>query len=233
MPKTILIADDEPNIRDVVRFALNSAGFECDEAHDGQMALEMFDADRHALVILDIKMPHTDGLEVCRIIRQTSDVEIILLSSLDDEIDRVVGLELGADDYVTKPFSPRELVARVKARLRKRGAPSRDPTSEPVTHIGNLTIDERQFAVRWSDVTIPLTAKEFALLLVLAKSPGRVFSRSQLMRSAYGDGTIVSERTIDSHIRRIRARFAEVGTEAIDTAHGFGYRLAKSISGKR
>jgi len=225
-PCTILIVDDEPHIREIVGFALRQAGYETLEAEDGQQALLAEQSHKPDLIILDIMMPHMDGSEVCRRLRQHSRVPIIFLSSRDDEIDRVLGLELGGDDYVTKPFSPRELVARVKAVLR-RLQPAEEKTSvtpEPLCH-GKLRLDEQRFEVFWDNVSIVLTATEFRLLHTLMQQPGRVFSREQLMHSAYEENIIVTDRTIDSHVRRLRAKFKALDAGVIETVHGVGYRL--------
>lgn len=228
---TILVVDDDPSIREVVRFALEKAGFSTIEASDGKQALEEFAEHAPQLIVLDILMPEFDGTEVCRRIRRTSDVPIIFLSSRDDEIDRVLGLELGGDDYVTKPFSPRELVARVKAVMRRlddrreqesKADDERD--SDNVLEHGKLRLDLDRFKVFWGDTEIVLTVTEFGMLRTLISYPGKVFSRSELMRGAYKDQTIVSDRTIDSHITRVRRKFEEIDAAPIETVHGLGYK---------
>ncbi len=232
-PPTILIADDDPHIRQVVRFAVEKAGYTVVEAQDGAEALEQFSITTPDLVILDVMMPEMDGTEVCRRLRADSDVPVLFLSSRDDEIDRVVGLEMGGDDYVTKPFSPRELVARIKAVLRRvdgqvqSGPAEKTPTSpqaREVTH-GVLRLNLDEFRAFWGDSEIELTRREFELLEVLLGYPGKVFSRSELMNRAYGTGVIVSDRTIDSHIRRLRSKFAPLDADPVETVHGLGYRL--------
>jgi two-component system, OmpR family, response regulator len=233
----ILIADDESNIRDVISFALQKAGYECRLAADGQEAIELFRKEHFDLVILDVRMPRLDGLETCKELRKGSGVPIIFLSSLDDEIDRVVGLEIGADDYMSKPFSPRELIARIRARLRRSdfsGGSSGpvDSTDTPSLSIGALRISPEEFEVAYGNAEIELTAMEFSLLLVFVRSPSRVFRRDELMDRAYGEGTFVSDRTIDSHIRRIRSRFSAHQVDIIDTVHGVGYRLARELRSK-
>ena len=231
----ILIADDESNIRDVISFALEKAGYECSQAEDGQEAIELFRQHPFDLVILDVRMPKMDGLETCRQIRKECDVPIIFLSSLDDEIDRVVGLEIGADDYMTKPFSPRELIARIRARLRRSDFSARSTKEKAVESLANaiaigpLRAVPEEFEVSYGGTKVELTAMEFSLLLVFMKSPTRVFRRDELMDRAYDGGTFVSDRTIDSHIRRIRSRFTKLEAEIIDTVHGVGYRLARSL----
>ena len=222
----ILIVDDDAHIRDVLRYALNKEGFEIVEAENGQQALQRFESDPPDLVILDIMMPELDGISACRELRKTSQVPIIFLSSKDDEIDRILGLELGGDDYITKPFSPRELVARVRAVLRRVSETPADPpqSDHPLQH-GRLKIDPYQFKVFWQDEEIVFTVTEFGLLRVLIQQPGRVFSREALMESAYDFNNVVSDRTIDSHMRRVRAKLDTVGANPIETVHGVGYKL--------
>ena len=222
----ILVVDDDPHIREVVQFALDKEGFDTLEAGDGAQALERFAADRPDLIVLDITMPELDGNEVCRRIRQTSRTPIIFLSSRDDEIDRVLGLELGGDDYITKPFSPRELVARVKAVLRRledAKAP-RDEGTAIMQH-GRLSLNLDDFTGSWDDTQIVLTLTEFGIIRTLMQRPGKVYSRDDLMSSAYELSRIVSDRTIDSHVRRVRKKFADIGADPVETVHGIGYKL--------
>lgn len=209
----------------MVRFALVRAGFDVLEAGGGEAALECFERCRPSLVVLDIVMPDLDGTEVCRRLRGRSDVPIVFLSSRDEEIDRIVGLELGGDDYVSKPFSPRELVARVRAVLRRAGRSAPRPVAQLVRH-GPLEVDTARFEVRWDGAPITLTVTEFALLVGLLASPGRVYSRAQLMGAAYGPDVVVSDRTIDSHVRRLRRKFEQVGGHPVSTVYGLGYKLA-------
>ena len=220
----ILIADDEPTIREVISFALERAGLSTVSARNGAEALQMFRKSPPDLIILDIGMPEMDGLEVCRQIRRTSEVPILFLSARDEEIDRVLGLEIGGDDYVTKPFSARELVARVNVILKRaRGGAVRAPA--PMTH-GGLRLDIARHSVRFAEKAVNLTALEFEILAALMSRPDVVFSREQVMVAAYGEGTYVSDRTIDSHVRNLRAKFAVVGcTSIIETVHGVGFRL--------
>ena len=227
-PPLILVVDDDSNLREIVRFALEKEGFPSVPAADGQEALARFAADRPGLVILDIMMPEVDGTEVCREIRRTSNVPIVFLSSRDEELDRILGLELGGDDYVTKPFSPRELVARVKAVLRRTtaaGAPP-EPSEGRALAWGGLRLDLVSYRAYWRDREVVLTAMEFALLRVLLAHPQKVFTRDELIDRAYEDATVVSDRTIDSHVRRVRRKFAAAGCDPIDTVTGFGYRMA-------
>ena len=221
----ILIVDDDPAIREVVRFALDRAGFATTEAADGQAALDHFAADAADLLVLDVTMPGLDGIAVCRALRRTSAVPILFLSSRDEEVDRIVGLEVGGDDYLTKPFSPRELVARVRAVLRRVSPPA--PAAAPVRRHGKLALDADTLRVTWDGMDVALTATELGLLRALLARPGRVFSRDELMVRAYATDRVVSDRTVDSHVRGVRAKFAALGAAPIETLPGFGYRLGR------
>lgn len=224
MKRKILIVDDDPHIRDVVAFALEKAGMEPVEAKDGREALERFAAHAPQLVVLDINMPEMDGLDVCREIRKDSQTPILFLSSRDDEIDRVVGLEIGGDDYVTKPFSPRELVARVNAIL-KRAQPQAQMPKATLAH-GQVRLDDTAHSVTLAGRAVELTATEFAILRGLLRQPQRVFDRDGIMDMAYSQNIHVSDRTIDSHIRHIRAKFTAAGcANVIETVRGVGYKL--------
>lgn len=224
MAKTILVVDDDPHIRDVVVFAVEKAGMVASEASDGRQALEKAKAAQYDLIVLDINMPERDGLEVCKELRKTSEVPVLFLSSRDEEIDRVLGLELGADDYLTKPFSPRELVARVKAIL-KRAQPPASKTPEGVA-CGALKIDTVRHQAFWGGQAVDLTATEFSIVYGMAQYPDRLFTRDQIMTMAHGANTYVSDRTIDSHIRNIRRKFTEMGCDSlITTLRGVGYKL--------
>ncbi|SMH47661.1 response regulator transcription factor [Azospirillum agricola] len=227
MPKTpkILLIDDDPHIRDIVRFALMREGFAVVEAEDGARGLALAVGEAPDLILLDIAMPEMDGTEVCRRLRRDSRVPIIFLSSRDDEIDRILGLELGGDDYVTKPFSPRELTARVKAVLR-RVAPAEPAVSEPVLRHNRLRLEPEGVRAFWDGAEVTLTATEFGLLRTLAERPGKVFSRDALMDGAYATERYVADRTVDSHIRRVRAKFQAVGGAPVETVHGLGYKLS-------
>lgn len=221
----ILLVDDDSHIREVVRFALEQAHHEVIEASDGRRGIDAFETHKPDLVILDVMMPEVDGIEVCRTLRKTSRTPILMLSSRDDEFDRVLGLEIGADDYVTKPFSPRELLARVKALLRRALPEEAEPPALTLKH-GRLHLDLEAFEARVSEHTIDLTPTEFAVLKILAQRPRKVFSRRELMEMAYHVNTIVSDRTIDSHIRHIREKFSTHNLDPIETVHGIGYRAA-------
>ncbi len=228
----VLIVDDDDHIREVVRFALEAAGFRTELAGDGDEAVRLFKRRPPDLVILDIVMPGTDGIEVCKQLRRASSVPVVFLTSRDDEVDRIVGLELGGDDYVTKPFSPRELVARVRAVLRRAAPGLKDQGEhsgarpERVLRHGLLCLDTDTLKVFWGDSEVILTATELGILKTLLGFPGKVFSRDELMDGAYESANIVTDRTMDSHIRRVRKKFAEVGGYPIETVHGLGYRLS-------
>lgn len=236
---TILVADDDPHIRQVVRFAIEKAGYHVLEAKDGADALVQFEAGAPDLVVLDITMPELDGTEVCKRLRATSNVPIVFLSSRDDEIDRIIGLELGGDDYLTKPFSPRELVARIKAVLRRMGDANGNgangvvtaeyPRREKVLAHGRLLLDLDRFQAFWDEGLVELTRREFELLRALLGYPGKVYSRDELMNRAYDTGTIVSDRTIDSHIRRLRSKFDAVAASPVETVHGIGYKVGPCL----
>ena len=229
MSKKILVVDDDPHIREVIRFALVKAGMEAFLAKDGQEALDSFAKLAPNLVVLDINMPEMDGLEVCRELRKTSGIPIIFLSSRDEEIDRVLGLEIGGDDYVTKPFSPRELVARVNVVL-KRIQPQTSAAALPDKTLssGLVSMDVSGHQAYWKTIAVSLTATEFALLRPFLEMPGKVFSRDELIDRAYAHSLNVSDRTIDSHIRRVRSKFNDAGCAAvIATVHGVGYKLGE------
>lgn len=219
----ILVADDDAQIRDVVRIALTQAGLGVAEAGDGRAALEMAESLRPDLIILDIGMPEMDGLDVCRAIRKTSDVPILFLTARADEIDRVVGLELGADDYVSKPFSPRELVARVRAILKR----SQDQTpTQPVLRRGIISVDPARHQCHVNDAAVTLTSREMDLLEQLIARPDHVMSRPQLVDKIYGTNIHVSDRTMDSHLRNLRSKLSKAGcADAIETIHGVGIRM--------
>ncbi len=227
MPRTILVVDDDPHIRQLLTFAFGKAGLDTIEAQDGEEALAQVDANPPNLVILDINMPRMDGLEVCRRLRAAGDVPILFLSSRDDELDRVLGIELGADDYVVKPFSPREVVARSMAILRRTAGnpPAVAEAVGAVVH-GDLTLNPDAWEARWRGQEIELTVTEFTLLRTLAAMPSRIFSRDNLIDRLHGPGFAITDRTIDSHIRNLRRKFAEAGCDdVIETRAGVGYRL--------
>ncbi len=225
----ILVVDDDADIRAVVSFALGRAGYRTVEAPNGRAALEMVAQHRPALIVLDVLMPEMDGLEVCRSLRRACQTPIIFLSSRDDEIDRVLGLEMGGDDYVTKPFSPRELVARVRAVMRRLDVREAVDAGEAVIEVGSLRLDPQRFEVWWGQQGVALTVTEFGLLRTMMRRPGKVFTRDELLTGAYGDHTVVSDRTIDSHITRLRRKFEAIGASPIETVHGLGYRCGGCV----
>jgi two-component system OmpR family response regulator len=231
MQHTILVVDDDPHIRQLLVFALTKAGLETREAADGEAALAAVETQAPDLVVLDINMPRMSGLEVCRRLRAQGELPILFLSSRDDEIDRVLGIELGADDYVIKPFSPREVVARVQAILR-RAAPKLAPqaAADSVITRGRLRLDPEAWSAHWGEATVVLTVTEFGILKTLAGAPSRVFSRDAIIDRLHGPGFAVTDRTIDSHVRNLRAKFAALGGhDVVETRAGVGYRLGACL----
>jgi two-component system OmpR family response regulator len=229
--RSVLIADDDPHIRQLLAFALEKAGFATREAGDGEAALAEIDKARPDLVVLDINMPRMDGLEVCRRIRAEGDLPILFLSSRDDEIDRVLGIELGADDYVTKPFSPREVAARVGAILRRSGGAPASDAQGPISH-GKLRIDPEAWTAFWDDQEVALTVTEFGILKILMTGPTRVFTRDAIIDRLHGPGFAITDRTIDSHVRNLRAKLgAAGGSDVVETRAGVGYRLGPCQGG--
>jgi two-component system response regulator ChvI len=232
MSDCIAIVEDEQNIRDNLAFALEREGYRIETYGDGLEAWEAFQQELPQLVILDIIMPRMDGLELCRRLRTVSEnLPIIFLTSRDEEFDRVLGLELGADDYLCKPFSMRELIARVKVLFRRiaLGREAASASDEELLEIGNLTLDLRRYTARWRDQAVPLTVTEFMILHSLARRPGHVKTREQLMNEGYPHDTFVSDRTIDSHIKRVRKKFLAIDTgfDGIETVYGLGYRYTE------
>ena len=229
----VLVVEDEDSFSDAISYMLRKEGFEVAVCPTGPDALETFDRSGADLVLLDLMLPGLPGSEVCRTLRERSNVPVIMLTAKDSEIDKVVGLELGADDYVTKPFSVRELVARIRAVLRRaemRATPT-SKSEEEAAQItrGRLSMDPARHRVSWSGRDVTLTVTEFMILEALAQRPGVVKSRNQLMDVAYQDDVYVDDRTIDSHIKRLRRKFRAVDGEfkAIDTLYGVGYRFAE------
>lgn len=223
--RRILLVEDEKNIRDAVAAYLERAGYWVTPAADGQEAVDAFSLHQFDLVILDLMLPRLPGEKVCRIIRGTSDVPIIMLTAKGEVEDRIVGLELGADDYLIKPFSPRELVARVRALLRRAHIDS-EPQRE-VLDFGGLTIDLNGHKVLVNDEEVDLTASEFKLLTTLSRYPGRVYSRMELVEKVLGYDFEGYERTIDSHVKNLRAKIGDDPRNPrwIYTVHGVGYRF--------
>jgi two-component system alkaline phosphatase synthesis response regulator PhoP len=221
----VLIVDDEPAIVQLARLYLQREGFRVESVGDGQAALEAVKRLDPALVILDVMLPGLDGFEVCRRLRAQDDsVAILMLTARDEDIDKILGLELGADDYLTKPFNPRELVARAKAILRRTGR-SPQPAEDPL-HLGGLTVDPARREVRHADKRLDLRTQEFELLLVLIAQPGRVFTREQLLQQAWGFDFYGQTRTVDVHIAHLRRKLAD-SQVSIETVTGIGYKLVQ------
>ena len=226
--ETILVVDDEPKIIKTVQAYLENAGFRVVTAEDGQMALTVFRHEKPALVILDLGLPGLDGLDVARTLHRDTNVPLIMLTARVDEADRLIGLELGADDYVTKPFSPRELVARVRAVLRRTGA-EREQAPPPIA-AGDLRIDLERRQVTIGGQAVELTPTEFDLLVVLARHPGRVFTRLELLDRVQGYAFEGYERTVDAHVKNLRHKIEPDPKQPryILTVYGVGYRFGES-----
>jgi DNA-binding response OmpR family regulator len=222
MPPLILVVDDEPKVSRLARDYLEKNGFRVLTAGDGQTALAAARRERPDLVILDLMLPQVDGREVCRILRRESDVPIIMLTALSEEIDQVTGLEIGADDYITKPFSPRALVARVRALLRRtRG----DIITPGIIRAAGLEIDPGKYSVSFHGSPIKLTPNEFKLLRLLASHPGQTLTREQLLDDLHGAASSV-DRSVDSHIKNLRKKLESASGESmIETVYGVGYRF--------
>jgi two-component system, OmpR family, response regulator ChvI len=221
----LLVVDDDEALVSVLVDALEEDGFHVTKAHDGKAGLAAFRAGTFDLVLLDVMMPELDGLSLCRKLRETSDVPVIFLTSRADDVDRITGLELGADDFVGKPFNTRELIARMRAVLRR--TTRAEKQSAPTVSTGPLRIDEGKFLVTWRGKPVTLTSTEFKVLLALAKKPGFVLSRDQLIDAARGADVVITERTIDTFIKRIRQKCSTVDEDfdAIETVIGVGYRF--------
>ena len=220
--RRLLIVDDDPQIRAVLRIALERAGYTVDEAGDGAEGLAKARSGRHALIVLDIGLPEMDGLALCRALRAESETPVLFLTAREEEIDRVLGFELGGDDYVTKPFSPRELVARVGAIL-KRGGRAATVAS---LHRGVLRVDPDRHLCSIDETPVTLTAREMDILAHLMRHPDQVSPRPALTDALYGAHAGVSDRTLDSHLRNLRAKLAAAGcSDAIETVHGIGIRM--------
>jgi DNA-binding response OmpR family regulator len=226
--KTILVVDDEPKIADLARDYLEHAGFTVRTAADGEAALIAVRRDRPDLVVLDLGLPGLDGLDVTRAIRRDSNLPVIMLTARDDELDKLLGLELGADDYLTKPFSPRELVARVRAVLRRVDSAA-EPDAGALIRAGDLTLDLPRMRADLAGRTIDLTPTEFALLAAMARQPGRIFTRSQLLDAVHGVAFESYERAIDAHVKNIRRKLEPEphAPRYLLTVFGVGYRLAE------
>lgn len=225
MPQLILVVDDEPKVARLARDYLEKNGFRVLTAGDGQSALTTARRERPDLVILDLMLPQIDGREVCRILRRESDVPIIMLTALSEEIDQVTGLEIGADDYITKPFSTRALIARVRALLRRAKGGVKPPK---IIRAGGLEVDPDRYSVTFNDQPIKLTPNEFKLLQLLASRPGQTLTREQLLDEMHGIASSF-DRSIDSHIKNLRKKLETASGESmIETVYGIGYRFIEA-----
>ncbi len=229
----ILVVDDEQRLRDLICSYLEREGFQVLQAADGHAALEL--ARQHApdVIVLDLMLPGVDGLEVCRRLRSFSDAYVIMLTARAEEVDRIVGLEVGADDYLTKPFSPRELIARIRAMLRRPRGPSAGalPEGPPAQRFGELAIDHAGHAVTLAGAALALTTIEYALLTTLAAHPGRVFTRDQLLEQVWGGDYFGDDHVVDVHITNLRKKLADspAAPRYIETVRGVGYRFAGKV----
>lgn len=220
-PARILIVEDEPKLAQLLADYLTTAGHHTQIVGDGREVVPALKASHHDLMLLDLMLPGRDGLEICKEVRTFSSIAIVMVTARVEEIDRLLGLELGADDYICKPFSPREVVARVKAILR------RTPQQAQAQVNSRLSIDEAQFKAVLNGQTLDLTPVEFRLLKTLSAAPGRVFSRQQLLNTLYEDHRVVTDRTVDSHVKNLRRKLqqAHPGDEMIESIYGVGYRF--------
>ncbi|AHF07557.1 response regulator transcription factor [Desulfitobacterium metallireducens] len=226
----ILVIDDEERIRHLVRMYLENEGFTVEEAENGKEALEKFHKGSYALLVIDLMMPEVDGWHVCREVRQVSTIPIIMLTARGEEFDRVLGLELGADDYLVKPFSTKELVARVKALLRRTSGNLLGNSSALL--FGKLQIEKEKHRVLIGEEMVTLTPREFELLYFLAKNPGRVFSREQLMETVWGYDFYGDARTVDTHVKKLREKLADPEVKSmIATVWGVGYKFDPEVKG--
>lgn len=226
----ILVIDDEPNLRHTLGYALKQEGYEVVSAGDGEEGVALFGSSAPDLVILDVMLPKMDGFEVCRRIRRTSNVPLLMLTARDTELDKVVGLEIGADDYLVKPFSMRELVARVRAMLRRSNQLPEAPALDEIERDG-LRIDVGKHRVTCDGQEVPLRPKEFDLLVALARAPGQVFSREQLLIAVWGFDHAGDTRTVDTHIKNLREQLGESADAPrwIETLRGVGYRFKDTV----
>jgi two-component system, OmpR family, response regulator len=224
---TILLVDDEESVQKLLTYPLERDGYRVVQARDGDEALARFDAEEIDLVVLDVMLPRLDGLEVCKRLRTRSAVPIVMLTARDDELDKVLGLELGADDYITKPFSIREFRSRVRALLRRASTPRYEPRDEETLELDGLRIDPARRAVEVAGTPVQLTYVEFELLRTLAQRPGRVFSRQALLEALWGGSDYREPRTIDVHVRHLREKLEPDPREPqyILTVRGVGYRF--------
>jgi len=229
MNARILVVEDEPDIQELIRYHLDQAGYHVETASDGNAALHAMRRRRPSLVVLDLMLPDRSGTELCREIRSDPDLKelpIIMVTARSDEVDRLLGFELGADDYLSKPFSPRELTLRVRAVLRRANAAPESADVPEVLQHGELTLDTARHRCEVGSRTVDLTAKEFQLLRMLMSRPGRVMSRERLLDEVWGPDVTVTLRTIDTHMKRLREKLGESG-KTIHTIRGVGYRFAE------
>ena len=222
MPKKILVVDDEPGILEICQAYLKAAGFDVIPVADGSKALFIANFEKPDLVVLDVMLPGMSGLDVCRELRRTSDVPIIMLSARVEEVDRLIGLEIGADDYMTKPFSPHELVARVRTILRR----ARTDSGNPIVRVGEVILDRKCYRADFPGRSVRLTPSEFEILATLMSQPGRVFSRSQLLNAVHGNDFDCCGRAVDSHVRNLRRKVElDNGNRYIVTVPCVGYKF--------
>jgi DNA-binding response OmpR family regulator len=228
----VLVVDDEANLRHTLSYALRQEGFEVLTAENGEDGLQAFRTTKPELVILDVMLPRLDGFEVCRRIRRESDVPILMLTARDTELDKVVGLEIGADDYLAKPFSMRELVARVRAMLR-RARRVNEPEATEVVEIGGLQIDVPKHRVLADGIDISLKPREFDLLAFLMTHPGQVFNRDQILARVWGFDYAGDSRTVDTHVKTLRERLGDDADRPrwLETVRGVGYRFKEAAGG--
>jgi len=229
MPELILVVDDEPKIVRIARDYLEKNGFRVATAADGQSALTAARREKPDLIILDLMLPIMDGREVCKVLRRESDVPIIMLTALAEEVDQVTGLEIGADDYITKPFSPRALVARVRALLRRSKGEIKAPS---IIRVGALEVDPDRYSVTYEGEPIKLTPNEFKLLQLLANRPGQTLTREQLLDDMHGIASSF-DRSVDSHVKNLRKKLeTAAGQSMIETVYGVGYRFIEASNEK-
>jgi two-component system, OmpR family, response regulator BaeR len=226
-PRTVLVVEDEAKLAALLSDYLRAAGFEPLVAADGRTALTLFASASPCVVLLDLNLPGLDGMEVCRTLRLDSAVPILMLTARVDEIDRIIGLEVGADDYLCKPYSPREVVARVRALVRRSAGRLSAAASHPRVAVGGFWLDDAGQRAWWGEHSLPLTPIEWRLLRTLLQHPGRVFARAQLLDAIHADFRDVSDRAVDSHVKNLRRKLQVVqpGPECIATVYGVGYRL--------
>ncbi len=224
MSVRILVADDEDHIRQLIRMYLTREGWTVDEAADGRAALDLLDREKYDAIILDLMLPEVDGWTVCQEVRRRGNTPVIMLSARNEEYDRILGFQLGADDYVGKPFSPRELALRIKSVLRRTNAAAAQP--QQTVSVGNLVLDEAACRIAVGDRDLNLTPKEYQLLALMMRRPGQVFTREALLEQVWGYEFTGGRRTVDSHVQHLREKMSAAGADVqIETVWGFGYKL--------